>query len=102
MTYQAEFRQPRAHLNPLEVKMDAVVHIEIFPHGKRPVRWRARYLDRDGRPTPNGLVRWESKAPIEAPTPSMAQEHIRRLFEEQLAEWRPVLSAEEQRAQRMQ
>jgi hypothetical protein len=101
MTHRAYFQGPREHLNPLGVPMAAKILIEVYPIGRKPVRWRARYLADDGTPTKGGQICWESKAPIEAPQAAMVKQQIVRLFEEQTSTWQEILSEEETRTARM-
>ena len=90
MTYRAQFQQPREHPNPLSVTITAVVTIELHPIGRKPVRWRARYLGADDRPGQPLL--WESKAKIETPDLATIKAQVQRLFEQQLTPWTQELS----------
>jgi hypothetical protein len=82
--------------------MAVKILIEVYPVGRKPVRWRARYLEDSGTPTKGGQICWESKAAIEAPQAGIVKQQIARLFEEQVSTWQEEPNEEEKRAARMQ
>lgn len=89
-THLATFRQPREHLNPLNLTMKAEFDIELYAVGKTPIRWQARIVAAGAKPRP---ITWPgSKQKMEYPESSggvsQLKAAVRKLFDEQLTPWR--------------
>jgi hypothetical protein len=87
LTYTAKFRQPTGALNPLGVKFRDAWEIEIFPTGRKPVKWRARSL------WPNGST--SEIAGVVGIDANDAQAQTARVFEKQETRWYEHRAAED-------
>lgn len=86
--YQAEFRQPIGHLNPMQLRVSQPVTVEVFSVGKSGTRWKARTLTEEKAPAK--VLAFEDKSEMVGTSADHCQRLVGQYFEERLSEWRKV------------
>lgn len=86
-TYRAEFRQPKGHMNPMNMKVPGAVLVEVFAVGKTGTRWKARAISNEGKP--GKVFTYEDKSDLVGTTAEHCQRLVASYFEEQLNDWTP-------------